>query len=134
MQIPRHETDLWIGPATEPEHIERFMRVRTLSPAVVDDAVVWNYHNRRLDAQALYESGLAEGSYVVPYQISSVWAAMTAHLPPRIADADVLSYDVEAGEYRHYESFRASVSPLPELDPETLERAVSRAQEVVADD
>lgn len=104
--IPTHDSKLWIDDETTADDIIEYTAERLAEPAVVGDVVVWNFNSHDLDAQALINADLPEGSYVVPYQVPGAWGFMVEVLPSPIDTATLLTYRQTSGEYNTYENHR----------------------------
>lgn len=114
--IPSHDDGLRIEYDTERSDILEFLDARLREPAKVGDAIVWNFHSRDLDAQALVEAELDPGRYLVPYQVSGTWAFMSDVLPADVSRATLLAYKVEKGEYQTFGNFVGDSVPADDLD------------------
>lgn len=102
---------LYMSDSTTKLDVLDFMIERTADPVVFDSGRirVYNYHNQSLDAAALAEwaEEAEDGVYVVPYQVSGVWAFMQRVLPQTLRDADLLAYRQSSNEYADYANWRA---------------------------
>lgn len=108
MRIPDHDESLYIGDQTTVPEVMDYVAERLCTPARPEDGVVvWNFHNRSLDAQALLNADLNDGLYVVPYQVPGVWGFMVDVLPGKVSDATLLTYAAEEQSYSAYENFRS---------------------------
>lgn len=112
--VPRYDSDLRAGPDVTADDVRQFLADRLADPAVVDGNLVFNFHSRDLDAAALLDSSAdldarPQSVFVVPYQASGLWGFMVDVLPPTVADAPLLVYRKNAGEY--------AVQPNPRNTP-----------------
>jgi hypothetical protein len=96
IDLPLHDRHLQIEADTTTADVVEFLESRLQEPARVDDAVVYNFHNRDLDMEAVENSLVFQGTYIVPYQVSGVWGFMQDVLPEEVATADLLTY--QSGE------------------------------------
>lgn len=106
-----NDSELYIeGDKTEPTEVLDFVAERTAGPMIFrgGDVVVYNYHNRDVVVNALVEwaESAEPGVYVVPYQVSGVWAFMQRVLPQEVRDADLLTYRRRDDQYVDYENWR----------------------------
>lgn len=106
--IPDHSESLYVDDETTLSDVLAFVYSRVECPAVVGQATVYNFHNRSLDAEALVNANLAEGSYVVPYQVPGVWGFVVEVLPVEMASAPVLAYRREEEQYQVHPNFRTA--------------------------
>lgn len=92
---------------TEPEDIRTFVKRRAMSPQRINGLLVWNFNNHLVNESALAAdaSDFLYDEYVVPFSASGVWAYMTKLLPPRIREAEVLTYSQAQGEYRPFPNY-----------------------------
>ena len=104
------QTELYMGDETGPLEVLDFVAERTANPAVFrgGDVVVFNYHNQSLLAGPLSEwaADAEPGIYVVPFQVSGVWAFMQRTLPKGIRDGDILAYRKSEDAYVDYVNWR----------------------------
>jgi hypothetical protein len=107
--IPDHSRGLRIGTDTSVTDIVEFLERRLRTPAVLGNAVVYNFHNRSLDARALVNADLDGGTYVVPYQVSGVWGFMQEVLPTEAAEAPHLTYSPDSEDYTVYSNYHGQV-------------------------
>lgn len=99
-------TELYMEDDTEPVDVLEFAVSRLENPTVFEGEgiVVFNFHNRSLDAQPLsqWAQEAAPGVYVVPYQVGGVWTFIHGALPPAVARADFLAYRGSEDAYVDY--------------------------------
>lgn len=100
---------LYINEETTREEVNEFMLKRSQRPTLLRNGDIWvfNYHNEPLEVQALSEwaDDAADGLYVLPYQVSGVWAYMADQLPEEIAQARLMAYRPSEEEYVDYENW-----------------------------
>lgn len=92
---------------TQPEEIQSFVERRAKDPIEVKGVKVWDFNNHVLNREALREQAddLLYDEYVIPYQASGVWGYMVQLLPPRIREAEILTYRQRDGEYNPYPNY-----------------------------
>lgn len=106
-RTPYADDALVVKNGTQPDEIRDFVRQRTLNPEQVAEMTVWNYNNHEVNTEVLRETAdeLARDEYVIPYQVSGVWAYMTTLLPKRVREAEILTYSQDEGDYRPYPNY-----------------------------
>lgn len=107
--IPEHDSDLRISVSTTPDDIIEFLEARIKEPAHLDGVTVYNFNSHDLDARALVNADLDEGTYVVPYQVAGAWGFMVTVLPEELMYADLLTYRQSNQTYGVYESHIGTV-------------------------
>jgi len=115
------QNELYVDGDTDPVEVLEFVAERTAKPAVMrdGDVVVYNYHNRPLDAHALSEwaQDADAGVYLQPFQIPGVWAFMQRTLPKGLRDGDLLAYRQGEDRYIDYTNWRRDyVDPNVTMD------------------
>ena len=127
-------SELYIeGDETEPTEVLDFVAERTAGPTIFRDGevVVYNYHNRDLVVNALVEwaEEAEPGVYVIPYQVSGVWAFMQKVLPQAVRDADLLTYSRREEEYIDYDNWRR-IYDEPDEEFEEADRIREQIDEI----
>lgn len=103
---------LYLNDETAYEDIVEYVKNQMANPRQPDgrdDIRVYNFHNSPMVSPEFAEwaESAESGLYVVPYQVSGVWAAMTEILPEDIAEADVLVYRRQAEKYQTHPNWLA---------------------------
>lgn len=121
---------LYLTDDTDIDDVVEFLETRLADPAVIDDVVVWNFRNEGLVTNDLL--GWAEeaesGAYIVPYQVSGVWAFMSNILPRRVSEARLLAHRSSEDRYVDYDNWTAE-NPDDLVQPRRRLMAELAAQE-----
>lgn len=101
------DDELRIRNGTRPPEIQRFVLRRAKNPIFVEDKVVWNFNNHTPNIESLEDRAetLRLDEYVIPYQISNIWAYMVSLFPQRLKDAEILRYQKSDGTYQPYSNY-----------------------------
>lgn len=105
-QIPQYDSNLYIDDDTSSVDVIEYVNDRLTDPAIIGDAVVWNFHHKQIDAAALVNADLEPAEYVIPYPVPGVWGFIVDILPERVSDAQLLTYAKSEGRYTVYDNFR----------------------------
>lgn len=105
------DNSLYMEDDTTVTDVLTFVRQRVESPTVFDGVIIYNFRNQSLNANALFDwlEGAEPGVYVVPYQISGVWAFMAEVLPDALQYAEILAYRQSDDAYVSYENWGGSL-------------------------
>lgn len=128
-------SQLYMGDDTTATDVLDYAADRLEQPTGVGDATVFNFHNQPLSMPELsqWAEDVESGVYVVPYQISGVWAFMVEALPSAVAQARLLAFRVNDREYVDYANWRADwLQPDRGLDGEIV-APLGRIHETRAD-
>lgn len=107
------DSDLWVESSTDADEIVRFMEERINDPYLDHDEgknIVWNFSSYDLKEDELKLGYREQDRFVVPYQVTSVWAFMFTLLPERVRNAEVLVWRDREERYIAYQQFYRDLS------------------------
>ena len=106
--------DLWVESTTDVEEVLEFVEQRIENPHYEEDEgenVVWNFSSYDLKEDKLNLGYRNHSRFVVPYQVTSVWAFMFSLLPEELRNAEILIWREHDDQYVAYQQFYRQMSP-----------------------
>lgn len=99
---PYTDDHLRVKSGTTPDDIYEFVLRRATNPEVIGgEMTVWNFNNHALNHDSLegQMNDLTYDEYMIPFQVSGVWATMFNLLPERLKELEILTYSQKEGKY-----------------------------------
>lgn len=98
---PYRKDSLEIKESTKPEHVQNFVERRSQQPIDIGGKTIWNFNNHKVERKTITMQlgNLMCDKYIIPYQISGVWAVMYTMLPEEIRNAEILTWSSGQGRY-----------------------------------
>lgn len=89
---------LVLGRHTTTAEVREFLLRRVSDPIEIEGKTIYYFNNHKPNLNDMRDavSHLRRDVYVVPYQVTSVWSAMSLLLPTEIAEAEYLLYSPKA--------------------------------------
>jgi len=106
--------DLWVESTTDVDEVLEFVEQRIENPHYEEDEgenVVWNFSSYDLKKDKLNLGYRNHSRFVVPYQVTSVWAFMFSLLPEELRNAEILIWREHDDQYVAYQQFYRQMSP-----------------------
>lgn len=106
--------DLWIESTTDVDEVLEFVEQRVQNPHYEKDGgqnIVWNFSSHELKKDKLKLGYRDEDKFIIPYQVTSVWAFMYSLLPEELRTAEILIWREYNEQYVAYQQFYRQMSP-----------------------
>jgi hypothetical protein len=109
---PYRDDALYISEDTTVDEIVDYMIACMENPVRVGDSIVWNYSTHEIDHQSIDEvKSKEQDRFIIPYQVTSIWAFMFQLLPEPMKNAESLVYDSDVQKYYAYRGlYRTTVN------------------------
>lgn len=100
-RTPYADDALRVQRGITPSEIRDFVDRRARAPYRINGITIWNFNNHVLNDEALSRDSkdFQKDEYIIPFQASGVWGYMTTLLPPRLREAEILTYKQDDGRY-----------------------------------